>query len=184
MTNTKVANRYARGLLKFSEEENNTESIFCEAEKVIAFIKESRDFRNFLKTPIIDAKTKTLIISEILKDFSKPLRQFCELLIRHKREQHLKITLEEFVKLRNLKKGIQMAFITIAKELPLKEYDLIINQLADGEREKINLETIIDPKIIGGFVIRIGDKQIDQSISGKLRTLKKEFDDNLYRPKF
>ena len=183
MTSARVANRYAKGLLKFSEETNSTESLFDQAAGVIELINESRDFRNFLKTPIIDANTKISIVSEILKDFSKPLRQFCELLIDHKRENYLKITLEEFIELRNIKKGIKTAFITTAKELSSQEYDSIISQLIDYDPEKINLETMVDSGIIGGFIIRIGDKQIDQSISGKLRDLKKEFDNNLYVPK-
>ena len=184
MTNAKVANRYAKGLLKFSEEKQTTESLFDQAKKVIALIKQSKDFRNFLKTPIIDSKTKILIISEIFKGFSKHFRRFCELLIRNKREQYLDMSLREFVRLRNLKKGIQTAFITTAKELSPREYDLIIGQLVDGLQGQIDLKTKIDPTIIGGFIIRVGDKQIDQSFSGKLKNLKKEFSDNLYIPKF
>ena len=184
MVNTKVASRYAKGLLKYAEENGITQTIFEESESLIELIKDSREIRNFLKTPILDLKTKIRVMNEILQSFSKPMQQFCELLFRHKREQFLASTLEAFVTLRNTGMGIRTAYITTAEKLSDTEYNAILDKLVDGERDKISLQKVVDPNILGGFLVRVGDKQIDQSISGKLKEIKKQFEDNLYRPKF
>ena len=52
-----------------------------------------------------------------------------------------------------------------------------INQITS---KKVSVENKVDPSIIGGFILRVGDKQYDSSINGQLNLLKREFEDNHY----
>ena len=69
MLTSKVAKRYAQGLLDFTQESGNTASIFSEMKDVVKIFNESKELKNFFASPIIDAKKKTKVALEIFAQF-------------------------------------------------------------------------------------------------------------------
>ena len=97
MLTSKVAKRYAQGLLDFTQESGNTASIFSEMKDVVKIFNESKELKNFFASPIIDAKKKTKAALEIFAQFSQLSKNLITLVIKQGRESHLQDIAQEFI---------------------------------------------------------------------------------------
>ncbi|APD07138.1 ATP synthase subunit delta [Flavobacteriaceae bacterium UJ101] len=182
---SRAAKRYAKGLLLFAQETNQEDLIYEEMNNVHEVVKESRDLRNFLSTPTIDIKKKSVIAKESLKGLSELTLKFVDLLISHKRADLLGVAAKEYVTLYDFQRQIEAVNITTAVEVSDDTIQKILTKVQSliGNRQlKVNKK--VDASLIGGFIVRVGDKQIDNSIKSKLYSLTQEFSDNHYIPKF
>ena len=175
MLTSKVAKRYAQGLLDFTKDTGNTDSVFLEMKDIIKIMSESKDLNQFLDSPFIDAKKKDSISMEIFQSFSPVAKNIIRLVIRHGRESQLKNIAQEFVNKVEDIRGTQRISLTIASDL---SQDTVAKIVADSKMvnsSSYDLETIIKPEILGGYILRVGDQQIDASVRTKLNNIKKEF---------
>ena len=175
MLTSKVAKRYAQGLLDFTKDTGNTDSVFLEMKDIIKIMSESKDLNQFLDSPFIDAKKKDSISMEIFQSFSPVAKNIIRLVIRHGRESQLKNIAQEFVNKVEDIRGTQRISLTIASDL---SQDTVAKIVADSKMvnsSSYDLETIIKPDILGGYILRVGDQQIDASVRTKLNNIKKEF---------
>ena len=129
-----------------------------------------------MNTPIIDAKKKEAIALEIFKDFSQVSKNIIRLVIKQGRESQLRNIAQEFINKVEDMKGVQRITLTSAVELSsenisniLKSSDLV------NHDNKFDVKSIINPEILGGYILRVGDQQVDASVKSKLSKLKKEF---------
>jgi len=181
MKNQKLASRYASSLLGLAAEHNLMEDVYQDMLLIDAFVKESREFDVFLKSPTIKVNQKTKILKLALKGQVNDLTEkFIELLIKNSREFYLHDVVSSFIQLYDLKKDIKTAFITTAQPLnaenlkKLKEITKLI------KADSVTIVQKIDENLIGGFIINVDDYQIDASIESKLKELEREFAQNLY----
>ena len=176
MLTSKVAKRYAQGLLDFTQESGNTEAVFSEMKDIVKIMKESKDLNAFFATPFIDYKKKTAAAGEVFKNFSPVSKNLINLVIRQGRETHLKDIAQEFINKVEDMQGIQRVTLTSAAALTQKNLDEIFrsSKMVDTSRN-FDLTTNIDPDLIGGYILRVGDQQIDASVRTKLSNIKKEF---------
>ena len=182
MAGFRAAKRYAKGLMQFANESNQAEKINQEMKDLKSAIHSSRELAQFLASPVLDAKRKVQIGKEIFKDFSPVTNNFIKLVINQGRGDILKEIAMQFTEIYNRQNNISTAEVVSAVELD----NTMIQQIVDAAKQKIggdstfNIENKVDPNIIGGFILRVGDKQIDSSVKSKLNRLKKEFDKNEY----
>lgn len=179
MLHHRIATRYATGLLSYSQEEHSLETTFEEVKTLKRQLEQSRDFRAFLKSPVIDSHTKERISIQIMKGYSETLLHFVQLMVRQHREGYLHETTKAFIRLYNAFKGIHTAYLTTAVPLNDALRAAIQHQIKD-RAPKVELHERIDPAILGGFVLRMGDVQLDQSIATKLKVLRKELSNSAY----
>ncbi|PZU88200.1 MAG: ATP synthase F1 subunit delta [Chryseobacterium sp.] len=175
MLTSKVAKRYAQGLLDFTQESGNTEAVFGEMKDIVKIMSSSKELNQFVNTPIIDSRKKEAIALEIFKDFSPVSKNIIRLVIKQGREAQLKNIAQEFINKVEDIKGTQR--ITLVSATALSQ-DNIQKIIADSKMVNVSnydLETIIKPEILGGYILRIGDQQIDASVRTKLGNIKKEF---------
>ncbi len=78
---------------------------------------------------------------------------------------------------------MQVAKVTTAIPLTKEVEKEVLAKIVDLTGDKANLENEVNPSILGGFILRVGDVQYDASISNYLNELKKEFDNSHYIPK-
>jgi len=104
-------------------------------------------------------------------------------LIENKRLAILEDVAKQYTVIYDFHKGTQVALVTSAIPLTDTLKEKILEKVKSIVGKKVTIENIIDPSIIGGFILRVGDKQFDASISGEMNDLRREFDDNLYVPK-
>lgn len=176
MLTSKVAKRYAQGLLNFTQDSGSTNSIFGEMGDVVKTIAGSKELQNFFNSPIIDVKKKISVAGEIFKSFSPVTQNLIQLVIKHGRENQLQNIAQEFINKVEDMKGVQRITLTSAAQLSdenisniLKSSDLV------NHNQTFDVKSIINPNLLGGYILRVGDQQIDQSVKSKLSKLKKEF---------
>ena len=175
MLTSKVAKRYAQGLLDFTQESGNTETVFSEMKDIVKIMTSSKELNYFVNTPIIDARKKEAIALEIFKDFSPVAKNIIRLVIKQGREGQLKNIAQEFINKVEDIKGTQRITLVSATALSQDNINKIIADSKMVNVSNYDLETIIKPEILGGYILRIGDQQIDASVRTKLRNIKKEF---------
>lgn len=176
MRTGKVAKRYAQGLLNFTQESGSTASVFAEMKDLVGTIVKSKDLQNFFNSPVIENRKKISVSEEIFKNFSPVSRNLIQLVIKHGREGQLANIGQEFINKVEDLNGVQRITLTSATALSedniqniLKSTNLVNHQ------NQFDVKSIIKPEILGGYILRVGDQQIDASVKTKLDRLQKEF---------
>lgn len=176
MLTSKVAKRYAQGLLNFTQETGNTPAVFGEMNDIVKTIERSKELQNFFSSPIIDAKKKVSIAMEIFQSFSPVSKNMIQMVIKHGREKQMQQIAQEYVNKVEDLNGVQRITLTSAGSLTEENIQNILRTSAlVNHNQKFDVKTIINPNILGGYILRVGDQQIDASVKSKLTRIQKEF---------
>lgn len=176
MSELQVASRYAKSLIDLAEEQNALEAIKVDIESFISVMKQNTELQAVLKNPIVGTDKKVAILEQIFgASFHKVILGFFKLVITKGRSEVLYGTAKEFINEYNQRKGILHAVVTSASPLTEEQKSQIANLVIEATKAQIILEAKVDPSLIGGFVLKVGDRQIDTSIASSLNKLKKEF---------
>lgn len=178
---TTLNRRYAKSLLDLALERNALEEVKEDMAYVLQVIESSRDLRILLKSPVVNADKKGTILREILgKDVSELTYAFINIVLAKSREAELEGIASGFRNLYRKHMGIEEAVITSAHELTDKQREEIRTKLKDVTGSSIEIKEMIDPSMIGGVKIRVGDRQYNGSIAYQLDQLKRQFQNNQY----
>jgi F-type H+-transporting ATPase subunit delta len=182
MQDTKAGIRYAKSLFKLAQERNEVELVSADMALIDKTIHENPELRSMLKSPIIKSDKKASIIRSIFSaNIGTTTSAFLELIIKKRREMYTDAIARQFVILHLENNGIEEALLTTAFKIDdsfrQRILDLVVKH---SKNNKVELQERIDPSIIGGFVLRFGDNQIDTSIEREIELLRREFDKNLY----
>lgn len=173
MSVTRVAYRYAQALLDLSTEKNVVDKVNADMVQLANVCKESKDFANLLKSPIVESKKKREIFNTLFESkMEKMSVDFMDLIIKNSREDVLPAIAEGFVKLYKKKNNILEVSVISASKLDEGTKSTIIEKVKKSFNGTIELQESIDPSLIGGFIVRIDDKQIDASVASQLANLK------------
>ncbi|MEZ4909793.1 MAG: ATP synthase F1 subunit delta [Saprospiraceae bacterium] len=177
MSVNRISTRYAKSLLDLAIDQNSLESTYSDI-KIFMQALQSRDLLMMLKSPIITAAKKAMVFKSIFGDkLSKLTMSFFEIVIKKGREIYLPEISQEFIN--QYKAHNKITTVTITSAAPLSEPIMkdITDKLLQSNitMNKIDVQTKIDPSIIGGFVVETGDKRYDASVLHKLELFKKEF---------
>ena len=176
MANQRLSSRYANSLLTLAQEAGSLNDIFADIQNIEATISESKDLASMLNSPIISATIKTNVLSKVFGGSVKELTtKFLNLLVSKGRESYLQEICKSFIAEYNSINKI--ADVTLVTAIPAT--DKIVKELTDfltksENYSKVSITQEVDPTIIGGFVLRIGDKLLDNSIQRKLQVIRKE----------
>lgn len=182
MADSRVASRYVRSLLSLAVEQKAVEAVHNDMQMFDRACSTNREFANMLKNPIIKHEKKKDILEALFKGKVNPLTlAIIRILTSKNREPLLPAIAHEFHNAYNEYKGIEKATVTttIAVDAKLRgEIEGIVKKLSD--KKQVELVEKIDKDLIGGFILNVGDRQIDASIKSKLKTLKVKFSENPY----
>jgi F-type H+-transporting ATPase subunit delta len=174
MSVTKVAYRYAQALIDLAAERNTVEEVYADMNHLAELCEESRDFRAFLKSPVVAWHKKQSIFKSILEDkISEMSMGFINLIAKNSRESLLAEIAEGYIQLYKKSKDIHELYVTSAVALDQSTKDMIVARIKAEVNGTIELTETVNPELIGGFIIRMGDRQIDASISSQLADLRK-----------
>ncbi|MCJ8154015.1 ATP synthase F1 subunit delta [Chryseobacterium sp. SSA4.19] len=176
MLTSKVAKRYAQGLLDFTNESGQTSAVFSEMKDVVKLMSQSPDLNKFFMTPYIDSKKKVEVAKEIFKSLSASSQNLITLVIKQGRESQLKNIAQEFINKVEDINGVQRITLTTATQLSKENLDQILkstNLIKEGANFDLNVS--VKPEILGGYILRVGDQQVDASVKSKLNNIKKDF---------
>jgi F-type H+-transporting ATPase subunit delta len=179
MKGTRASARYAQSLLSLALDNNELEKVFADVNLILKTIHDNRDLAAMLKSPVIKTEKKKIILDAIFsKEVAAVTNSFLQLIATHKREELMEMIGDEFIKKYKSHKNILTAVITTASglddEMRKKVYEIVKKEM----NSEIELIEKVNKDLIGGFVLRVGDKQNDTSILGKLRQLDRTFKEN------
>ena len=176
MSELTVASRYAKSLIDLSEEQNSLETVNGDMVFFLKTLKANTQLKAVLSNPIISHAKKLSVLTEVFASRVSALSiAFFKIMINKGRGLVLYTTAQEFINLYNIKKHITKATVTSATPLSEANKAKLLADVKDAIGGEIILDTKIDPALIGGFVLTVGDKQIDTSIASNLKKLKKDF---------
>ncbi|MBD1434068.1 F0F1 ATP synthase subunit delta [Sphingobacterium sp. DN00404] len=171
-----VASRYAKSLLDLAEEQGQLDAVKGDIDGVVSVLKSNTELLAILKNPIISGDKKRHILAAIFEGNINPIiLSFFYILVNKGRAAILLDIAQEFVREYNEAKGIVKASVTSATALSEANLADLQKIITEEIKAEVILKNNIDPSLIGGFVVRVGDRQIDASIAGKLNKLEKHF---------
>jgi F-type H+-transporting ATPase subunit delta len=181
----RVTSAYAKSLIELSQEQKSLEKVYEDMVFVSNTIEGSFELKNLLSSPVISNLKKLSIIEALFKSRISDLTfGFFSLLTKKKREDLLFAISKEFIAAYKVQKGIQLATVVTA----IAADDVLKNQIGKLAKtisaKEIETTYKVDTSIIGGFILTVGDKQIDNSVKSQLNKVKNQFSNNPFIPKY
>ncbi len=172
----KVASRYAKSLIDLAKEQGHLEEVKKEIEQVAAVLKSSTELQAVLSNPIVNIEKKTSILSALFKGNVRPeILSFFHIMVRKGRSALIYPTTLEFIREYNEVKGIVKAEVTSAAPMSSANIEALQATIAEQIKAEVILTNKVDASLIGGFVVTVGDRQVDASVAGKLNKLERYF---------
>lgn len=164
-----AAKRYAKAIYEVAKEQDRLGQVEEELTAVRQAIRDSEELRRVIEHPRTSASDKKALFDKLFKDrLSTEVRNFLCLLVDQKREDELEAIVREYVLLANDARGIVDATVTTAKPLSDDEKESLSKTFGELLNKQLRVNSKVDESIIGGVIVRIGDRLYDGSIAGKL----------------
>lgn len=182
MNNPRLASRYAKSLIDIATQYDKLEEVHNDVAYLKAVIDQSRDFVLMLESPIINPDKKYKVINSITKgNVSTITETFLKLICNKGREANLPGVTRSFIEQYNTIIGLHLAKLTTATPVSKELLDSFVSKIkASTSYDNVQLDTEVDDKIIGGFILQMEGKLVDKSILRNLKDLYKQFADNEY----
>ena len=174
-----VASRYAKSLLDLAVEKGQFEAVYTDILLVKSICDHSPDFINFLNSPIIKVDKKVSTLKAIFDGKVNSMTSgFLTIVANKRRESVIPQMATSFIEQYKTNKHILTAVITSARGLDSTTKQQALALVKSQLNGEIELVEKIDANVIGGFILKIGDKQLDKSVARQLSNLKKQLTTN------
>ncbi|MDE0535747.1 ATP synthase F1 subunit delta [Tenacibaculum sp. L6] len=184
MKEARPALRYAKAILNLAKESGSEALVNDNMKLIVATIAESADLDAMLKSPIIKAADKRKVLAALFGDkVDNIVKGLFNLLEENKRMIMLEPIAKQYAVIYDYHKSMQVAKVTTAVALTKELEDKIQAKIVALTGNSASIENIVNPEILGGFILRVGDVQYDASISNQFNELRREFDNGHYIPK-
>jgi len=180
MQNPRLATRYAKSIIDLATERGELELVYADMQYLQMVCKSSREFVNLMKSPIIKDEKKQAVLDAVAKGKLSVITEgFNKLLVSKNRANTLPEIVEAFLNQYNAIKGIHKVKLTTAQPLTDTMKTAIVDKIkAQTTMQELELETIVNDELIGGFVLEYNNNLVDASILRDLKDIKKQFMNN------
>lgn len=167
-------------MIDLSQEKGQLEDVFNDMLLLQTIIKDNREFLVLLRSPVISPDKKLKVVEAVTAGRVTELTAlFNKLLITKGRESALPEVITSFVRQYKELKNIHSVKLTTAVPISDELKNKLVEQIKrTSSIQNIELETKVDDKIIGGFVLQAGDQLIDASVSYDLKEIARQFENN------
>lgn len=171
-----VANSYGNALFELALEKNSIEDMLQEVICIQNVFKENADFRKFLSHPQISKEEKISVIENVFKGKADDdIVGLLVMIIKKDRYNEIDAILSYFINRVKEHKHIGIASVTSAVELNDEQKKNIVDRLIElTDYKEFEISYIVDKDILGGLIIRIGDRVVDSSLKSKLNSMAQE----------
>ncbi len=173
MLENAVARRYAQAFFTLAREKDLVDNLEAELKVVVDTINENEELKRVMDHQLISPEEKKAIINGVFsQEVSEITLNFLDIVIEKYRATYIPGIYHEFVSYANETRNMADARVKTAVELNDSDLDTLKARLTAVTGKTIRLQSELDPSLIGGVVVRIGDKVIDGSLAGRLERLK------------
>ena len=174
MASTRAAIRYAKAILDLANSKGVAEAVNNDMKSIASAIETNEELSTFIQNPTTKVEVKESALLEVFADVNGVTKGLFHLLFENKRFEILEAIALEYKKLFDLNNGVEVATVTTAIPMDEALEAKVLAKVATLSDKKITIENIVDPSIIGGFILRIGDNQYNASVANRLQVLKRE----------
>lgn len=175
MVNQTLARRYAVAIVQLAREQGVVGHVSADLQALTKIIGGPGLIHDFFVSPVVDRPAKERLLLQV---FESRLHQVTLhsllLLVRKRRETLLAAIVAEYLALERAAHGVEPLAIASARPLDTAERSRLVARLEDLYGKKFDVAEIVDPSLIGGIRIMMGDRRIDATISGRLSALARE----------
>ncbi len=175
MLKESIAARYSAALFSLAHERGEVPKTAGQLDVLVNALHSDPRLASFFASPVVDREVKQDVMRRTLRSkMSELVLNFVLLLVRKRRETLLEIVARQLHELRDREAGRQTADITTAKPLSKRELDLLAKRLSKIHGRTIIPQSKVEPELLGGAVVKVGDRYTDGSVSGKLEELRRQ----------
>ena len=166
MNQSKISVRYAKAFFEFAKEKGILENVIADVKLLIKSLGEIPELAEVFQNPIVKPSGKKAFVSSLLKGkVSEETIDFLNLEIENGREMYTIYRKEQ---------GITAVTLTSATPLSKEQEKSVADLVKKTRNTEVELQTKVDPSLMGGFILRVEDQQYDASVSSRLKQIKKE----------
>ena len=177
---TRAAIRYAKAVLDQANHAKISEVVFGDMKSIQQTLAGSKELRVVLQSPVVKAEDKKQALIQIFEKNSDVTKGLIQILSSNKRINLLGSVALAYVDLYNNSKGVKVATVTTAVAITPEIQATVLSKVKQMTgSENVTIDNTIDERIIGGFILRVGDLQYNASIANQLGNLKREFSKSL-----
>jgi F-type H+-transporting ATPase subunit delta len=174
MASTRAAIRYAKAILDLANSKGVAEAVNNDMKSIASAIDTNIELSTFIQNPTTKVEVKESALLEVFADVNGVTKGLFHLLFENKRFEILDAIAVEYSRVFDESNGIEIAKVTTAIPMDATLEAKVLAKVATLSDKKITIENIVDPAIIGGFILRIGDQQYNASVANRLQVLKRE----------
>jgi F-type H+-transporting ATPase subunit delta len=174
MTGSRAAIRYAKAILEMAQASGTAMQVSEDMALIGGTLKDNAELSNFINNPTIKADVKEAALKEVFAGTQNLTQGLFHLLHENKRFNILGNIATEYKAQFDEMNGEEVATVTTAFPLTAELEAKVLDKVKEFSDKKITLKNVVDPSIIGGFILRVGDKQYNASVANSLLTLKRE----------
>jgi F-type H+-transporting ATPase subunit delta len=168
------ARRYAEAAFEVALRDDTVDAWRAELDAAAAIAADD-DVGRMLANPAVPLETRTEMAEAIFgKVVGQPVLNLIGLMLRRGRIHELSRVAAEFRRLDNARQGITLATATSAAPLSQDEIQAVTARMEQLTGGRIELDVQVDPSLLGGLVVRVGDRLIDGSVRGRLERLRNQ----------
>jgi F-type H+-transporting ATPase subunit delta len=171
MATSGVARRYARAVFQIAQAEHDVDGWLRDL-RVIRDVLQSPRLAAYLDNPALGVDEKIRAVANSLNTLGVQRRNLVFLLIENGRANQIGDIVSTFEQEVNRARGVVIARVTTAVPLDDRDERFLTNRLESITGRKVQMQTDVDPTLIGGFVARVGDQLLDASVIGRLAQLR------------
>tara|TARA_Y100000766_G_scaffold703_1_gene520 strand:+ start:227 stop:757 length:531 start_codon:yes stop_codon:yes gene_type:complete len=171
---SRAAIRYAKAIYDIANEENSINEVYKDMNFINELNSGSLDFKNLLSNSQINFQDKKKLILSLIKQSNALTEKLIDLLIHNKRVKIIGDIASSFIQLYNKHNNIKEATIITASPINNELESKILSMINIKDAKSVNLTNVVNPNIIGGFIIRFDGKEYNASVKQNLNNLKTE----------
>ena len=168
-----ITTPYAEAFLQVSEARGETDEVIDQARQILALWHESPALREAMASPVLEVDSKKAALVKLFaKEVTPSFLNLLKLLADRQRIGLLDAVLDRLIELYREQRHIALATVTSAAPLSDEQQAQLAEKVrAVAGTDKVEVNVQVDPALIGGFILSVGSKVIDASISGQVRRL-------------
>ena len=174
MASTRAAIRYAKAILDLANSKGVAEVVNNDMKLIASTINGNLELSTFIQNPTTKVEVKEKALLEIFTGINGVTQGLFHLLFENKRFEILEVIASEYGRQFDTMNGVEVATVTTAIAMDAALEAQVLAKIATLSDKKITIENIVDDSIIGGFILRIGDKQYNASVANRFQVLKRE----------
>jgi F-type H+-transporting ATPase subunit delta len=168
-----LAERYATALFELADERRALDATATDLRQLKAMMAESPDLMRLVRSPILSREAQARAVEALAAraELSPLVRDFMAVVARNRRLFAVPAMIDGFLAMLATRRGEVTAEVVVAQPLTAAQLDNLIEHLRRTVGRRVTVDPKVDPRLIGGMIVKVGSRMVDASVESKLRRL-------------